>query len=36
VARSMLEQCPELGKDKDLCNSNPGISVVPAMSIGLP
>src|ERR1039458_757693 len=28
VARSMLEQCPELGKDKDLCNSNPGISIV--------
>jgi hypothetical protein len=28
VARSMLEQCPEFGKDKDLCNSNPGISVV--------
>jgi Smr domain len=28
VARSMLEQCPELSKDKDLCNSNPGISVV--------
>ena len=30
VARSMLEQCPELGKDKDLCNSNPGISIVPS------
>ena len=28
VARSMLERCPELSKDKDLCNYNPGISVV--------
>jgi Smr domain len=28
VTRSMLEQCQELSKDKDLCNSNPGISVV--------
>jgi len=28
VARSMLERCPELSKDKDLCNYNPGISIV--------
>jgi ribosomal protein S9 len=28
VARSMLEQCPVLSKDRDLGNSNPGISVV--------
>ena len=28
VARSILEQCPGLSKDKDLCNSNPGISIV--------
>ena len=28
VARLMLEQCPELSKDRDLCNYNPGISVV--------
>ena len=27
-ARSILEQCPELRSDKDLCNSNPGISIV--------
>jgi Smr domain len=28
IAQSMLEQCPELGKDKDLFSSNPGISIV--------
>jgi hypothetical protein len=28
VAQSMLERCPELSKDKDLCNYNPGISMV--------
>jgi ribosomal protein S9 len=28
VARSMLEQCPVLSKDKDLGNSNPGISMI--------
>jgi hypothetical protein len=28
VAQSMLERCPELSKDRDLCNYNPGISVV--------
>ncbi len=28
VARSMLERCPVLSKDRDLCNYNPGISVV--------
>jgi hypothetical protein len=28
VAQSMLEQCPALSKDRDLCNYNPGISVV--------
>jgi len=28
VARSMLEKCPGLGKDKDLCSCNPGISIV--------
>jgi hypothetical protein len=28
VALSMLEQCPALSKDRDLCNYNPGISVV--------
>ena len=27
-ARSVLEQCPELRNDRDLCNSNPGISIV--------
>jgi len=27
-ARSILEQCAELRNDKDLCNSNPGISIV--------
>jgi hypothetical protein len=26
--RAMLDVCPELSKDRDLCNSNPGISVV--------
>ena len=28
VALAMLEQCPALSKDKDLCSYNPGISVV--------
>jgi hypothetical protein len=28
VAQSMLEQCPALSKDKDLCTYNPGISFV--------
>lgn len=28
VARLMLERCPELSKDKDLCNYTPGISAV--------
>ena len=28
VAQSILERCPELSKDRDLCNYNPGISVV--------
>ncbi len=28
AARSMLDRCPALSKDKDLCNSNPGISIV--------
>jgi hypothetical protein len=28
VAESMLERCLELSKDRDLCNYNPGISVV--------
>lgn len=27
-ARAILEVCPELAKDRDLCNSNPGISIV--------
>jgi len=27
-ARAVLEVCPDLRKDRDLCNSNPGISVV--------
>ena len=26
--RAILEACPALSKDRDLCNSNPGISVV--------
>ena len=28
IAQSMLERCPELSKVKDMCNYNPGISVV--------
>ena len=28
TARAILEVCPELSKDRDLCNSNPGISIV--------
>jgi hypothetical protein len=28
AARAMLEVCPELSKDRDLCSSNPGISIV--------
>ena len=28
VAMSMLDKCPGLSKDKDLCNCNPGISIV--------
>jgi hypothetical protein len=28
VTQSMLERCPQLSKDRDLCNYNPGISVV--------
>jgi hypothetical protein len=28
VTRFVLEQCPELGRDKDLFHPNPGISVV--------
>jgi hypothetical protein len=26
--RAVLETCPELSKDKDLCSLNPGISIV--------
>jgi hypothetical protein len=29
LARLVLDECPELSKDKDLFGSNPGISVVP-------
>lgn len=25
IARAILDVCPELSKDRDLCNSNPGI-----------
>jgi hypothetical protein len=28
VTRSMLDRCPELSKDRDLCTENHGISVV--------
>lgn len=27
-SQKLLERCPELAKDRDLCNSNPGISIV--------
>ena len=27
-ARAVLQVCPDLAKDRDLCNSNPGISIV--------
>jgi hypothetical protein len=27
-ALKLLEECPELRKDRDLCNSNPGVSIV--------
>jgi hypothetical protein len=26
--RKLLENCPELGNDRDLCRSNPGVSIV--------
>ena len=28
TARAILEVCPELSRDRDLCSSNPGISIV--------
>jgi hypothetical protein len=28
IARAILDACPELSKDRDLCNSNPGICLV--------
>jgi hypothetical protein len=28
IARAILDVCPELSKDRDFCNSNPGICLV--------